>query len=107
MDHNSNNAWSAGLKLNELVNQLQQCYQLTTAGKFTEATERLQRIAQCIPLLHVDTKPDLTEAQQLLAIAKEYLLGLQMETARKGESSCLVNILTDISRDSSNTDYAE
>ncbi|CAB3227725.1 unnamed protein product [Arctia plantaginis] len=71
------------LKLNELVSQLQQCYQLTTAGKFSEATERLQRIAQCVPLLHVDTKPDLTEAQQLLAIAKEYLLGLQMETARK------------------------
>uniref|UniRef100_A0A2A4JVN4 Coatomer subunit alpha n=1 Tax=Heliothis virescens TaxID=7102 RepID=A0A2A4JVN4_HELVI len=70
-------------KLNELVNQLQQCYQLTTAGKFTEAVERLQRIAQAVPLLHVDTKPELSEAQQLLSIAREYLLGLQMETARK------------------------
>ena len=72
-------------KLNDLVTQLQQCYQLTTAGKFTEAVERLQRITQSVPLLHVDTKPELTEAQQLLNIAREYLLGLQMETARKGE----------------------
>ncbi|XP_047035925.1 coatomer subunit alpha isoform X3 [Helicoverpa zea] len=70
-------------KLNDLVTQLQQCYQLTTAGKFTEAVERLQRIAMSVPLLQLDTKPELTEAQQLLNIAREYLLGLQMETARK------------------------
>lgn len=74
----------AAIKLNDLVSQLQQCYQLTTAGKFSEAIERLQRIAQCVPLLHVDAKAELAEAQQLLAIAKEYLLGLHMETARKG-----------------------
>ncbi|RVE44062.1 hypothetical protein evm_011299 [Chilo suppressalis] len=71
------------LKLNDLVSQLQQCYQLVTAGKFTEAVDKLQRIAQCIPLLHVDAKPELTEATQLLQICREYLLGLQMETARK------------------------
>ncbi|XP_075986901.1 coatomer subunit alpha isoform X2 [Anticarsia gemmatalis] len=70
-------------KLNDLVTQLQHCYQLTTAGKFSEATDKLQRLAQAVPLLHVDTRPELTEATQLLAIAKEYLLGLQMETARK------------------------
>ncbi|KAJ0170762.1 hypothetical protein K1T71_013534 [Dendrolimus kikuchii] len=71
------------LKLNDLVTHLQQCYQLTTAGKFTEAVEKLQHIVQSVPLLHVETKPELTEAQQLLNICKEYLLGLQMETARK------------------------
>lgn len=70
-------------KLSDLVSQLQQCYQLTTGGKFSEAVERLQRVVQCVPLLHVDTKPELTEAQQLLAICREYLLGLHMETARK------------------------
>ncbi|XP_049880521.1 coatomer subunit alpha isoform X2 [Pectinophora gossypiella] len=70
-------------KLNDLVSQLQQCYQLTTAGKFTEAMERLQRIAQSVPLLHVETKPELSEAQQLLTICREYLLGLRMECARK------------------------
>nr|XP_034837173.1 coatomer subunit alpha isoform X1 [Maniola hyperantus] len=70
-------------KLNDLVTQLQQCYQLTTSGKFTEATERLQRVVRLVPLLQVDSKQELSEAQQLLAICKEYLLGLQMETARK------------------------
>ncbi|KPJ05407.1 Coatomer subunit alpha [Papilio xuthus] len=71
------------MKLNELVSQLQQCYQLTTAGKFAEATERLRGIAQAVPLLLVPGKQELAEAQQLLAICREYLLGLQMETARK------------------------
>ncbi|KAG6451217.1 coatomer subunit alpha isoform X2 [Manduca sexta] len=70
-------------KLNDLVTQLQQCYQLTTSGKFTEAIDKLQRIVQSVPLLHVDGKTELTEAQQLLNICREYLLGLQMETARK------------------------
>ncbi|KAL4708469.1 hypothetical protein ACJJTC_014077 [Scirpophaga incertulas] len=71
------------LKLNDLVNQLQQCYQLTTAGKFTEAVEKLQNVVRSVPLLHVESKAELAEAQQLLGIAREYLLGLQMETARK------------------------
>ncbi|CAG4993493.1 unnamed protein product [Colias eurytheme] len=71
-------------KLNDLVAQLQQCYQLTTGGKFTEAIERLQRVVLLVPLLIVDSKQELAEAQQLLAICREYLLGLQMETARKG-----------------------
>lgn len=70
-------------KLNDLVTELQQCYQLTTAGKFTEATDKLQRVVQRVPLLHVEGKAELAEAQQLLAICREYLLGLQMETARK------------------------
>ncbi|CAG5014072.1 unnamed protein product [Parnassius apollo] len=70
-------------KLNDLVTQLQQCYQLTTAGKFTEAIEKLQHVAQSVPLLQVEGKQELAEAQQLLAICREYLLGLQMETARK------------------------
>ncbi|XP_045540033.1 coatomer subunit alpha isoform X2 [Papilio machaon] len=71
------------MKLNDLVSQLQQCYQLTTAGKFAEATDRLRDIAQAVPLLLVPGKQELAEAQQLLAICREYLLGLQMETARK------------------------
>ncbi|KAJ2941519.1 hypothetical protein O0L34_g14564 [Tuta absoluta] len=71
------------IKLNDLVSALQQCYQFTTAGKFTEAIERLQRIIQSVPLLHVETKPELSEAQQLLNICREYLLGLQMECQRK------------------------
>lgn len=76
---------STAIKLNDLVTQLQQCYQLTTSGKFTEAVERLQKLVRLVPLLHVDTKQEMAEAQQLLVICREYLVGLQMETARKGE----------------------
>lgn len=71
------------IKLNDLVTQLQQCYQLTTGGKFTEAVERLQKLVRLVPLLHVDAKQEMAEAQQLLVICREYLVGLQMETARK------------------------
>lgn len=36
-----------------------------------------------IPLLVVDTKQEVAEAQQLLGICREYTVGLMMETARK------------------------
>ncbi|XP_028028103.1 coatomer subunit alpha isoform X2 [Bombyx mandarina] len=71
------------LKLSDLVSQLQQSYQLTTAGRFPEAIERLQGVAQRVPLLLVDSKAELSEAQQLLAVCRDYLVGLAMETARK------------------------
>ncbi|KOB69607.1 Coatomer protein complex subunit alpha [Operophtera brumata] len=61
----------ANARLTELVSQLQQCYQLTTSGKFVEAVEKLQHVVQRVPLLHVDTKPELSEAQQLLTICRE------------------------------------
>lgn len=72
------------VKLNDLVTALQQCYQLTTAGKFTEAVDKLEKVAQSVPLLQAEGKAELAEAQQLLGICREYLLGLKMETCRKG-----------------------
>lgn len=71
-------------KLNDLVQALQSCYQLTTTGKFTEAIEKLQHIILCIPLLVVESRQEIAEAQQLLTICREYVVGLQMETIRKG-----------------------
>lgn len=73
-----------GLKLNDLVQRLQVCYQLTTGGKFTEAVEKLQNIIISIPLLIVDNRQEIAEAQQLLNICREYIVGLQMEAYRKG-----------------------
>lgn len=75
---------TVAVKLNDLVERLQQCYQLTTGGKFQETIEKMQGIVRCIPLLIVDTKAEIVEAQQLMGICKEYLVGLQMETYRKG-----------------------
>uniref|UniRef100_U5EW24 Coatomer subunit alpha n=1 Tax=Corethrella appendiculata TaxID=1370023 RepID=U5EW24_9DIPT len=71
-------------KLNDLVQTLQTCYQLTTTGKFTEAIEKFQHIILCIPLLVVENRQEIAEAQQLLTICREYIVGLQMETVRKG-----------------------
>jgi len=74
---------AVGLHLAELVQRLQVCYQLTTNGKFAKAIEKLQSILLSVPLLVVDTKQDIAEAQQLIQICREYILGLKMETERK------------------------
>lgn len=57
-----------GIKLNDLVQRLQAGYQLTTAGKFSEAVEKFHSILISIPFLVVETKQDIAEAQQLLKI---------------------------------------
>lgn len=75
---------SVGVKLNDLVQQLQICYQLTTGGKFTEAIQKLQSILLSIPLLVVENRQEIAEAQQLLNICREYIVGIKMETNRKG-----------------------
>lgn len=64
-----------GVKLADLVQQLQVCYQLTTGGKFTEAIEKFQLLLLQVPLLVVDTKQEISEANQLMKICKEYILG--------------------------------
>ncbi|CRL04977.1 CLUMA_CG018001, isoform A [Clunio marinus] len=74
---------TVGVKLNDLVALLQSCYQLTTVGKFTEAIEKFQYIVLNIPLLVVESRQEIAEAQQLMNICREYVVGLQMETHRK------------------------
>lgn len=73
-----------GVKLNDLVQRLQVCYQLTTGGKFTEAIQKLQSILLSIPLLVVENRQEIAEAQQLLNICREYVVGIKLETNRKG-----------------------
>uniref|UniRef100_A0A8B9L4E3 Coatomer alpha subunit C-terminal domain-containing protein n=1 Tax=Astyanax mexicanus TaxID=7994 RepID=A0A8B9L4E3_ASTMX len=74
---------AVGLRLADLIARLQQCYQLTTAGRFEEAVERFRVILLSVPLLVVDNKQEIAEAQQLITICKEYIVGLTMETERK------------------------
>ena len=74
---------AVGVKLNDLVQRLQSCYQLTTSGKFGEAVNRFRSILLSIPLLVVETKPEEAEAVQLMEICMNYLVGLTMESARK------------------------
>ncbi|KAF7993085.1 hypothetical protein HCN44_005866 [Aphidius gifuensis] len=82
---------SVDLQLSELVQRLQVCYQLTTGGKFPEAIEKLQAILLSVPLLVVDTRQDIAEAQQLIQICREYILGLKMETERKNAPKTTLN----------------
>ena len=71
------------VKLSALVQMLQVAYQLTTAGKFQEAVAKFHHILLSITLLAVDSKSEATEAQQLMAICREYILGLSLEITRK------------------------
>lgn len=74
---------TVGVKLNELLQMLQNCYQLTTLGKFAEAIEKFQIIILNIPVLVVDTRQEIAEAVQLLNVCREYIVGLKMEIYRK------------------------
>ncbi|XP_016405436.1 coatomer subunit alpha-like [Sinocyclocheilus rhinocerous] len=74
---------AVGLRLSDLISRLQQCYQLTTAGRFEEAVDRFRAVLLSVPLLVVDNKQEIAEAQQLITICKEYIIGLTMETERK------------------------
>jgi coatomer protein complex subunit alpha (xenin) len=56
---------AVGLKLNNLVQQLQVAYNLTTAGKFGDATEKFRSILLSVPLLVVDTKQEIAEVNSL------------------------------------------
>lgn len=71
------------IKLKDLFQRLQTAYQLTLAGKFTEAIEKFRSLLWCIAFLVVDSDQDVSEAKQLLEICKEYILGLSLETERK------------------------
>lgn len=72
-----------GLKLNDLIQRLQKSYELTTNGKFADAIENFRVIMLSVPLLVVETKQEIAEAQQLIEMCREYIVGLQMELHRK------------------------
>merc|ERR1739848_148656 len=71
------------LKLNDLVAALQDGYKMITQGKFEEAIAKFRRILLSVPLLIVDTKQQVQEAQQLINIARNYIIGFTMEIERK------------------------
>ncbi|CAD5111121.1 DgyrCDS461 [Dimorphilus gyrociliatus] len=74
---------ATGLRLAELIHRLQAAYQLTTSGKFADAIEKFRSILLSVPLLVVENKQEIAEAQQLIEICREYIIGLTMEQARK------------------------
>lgn len=58
-----NSVPAVGLKLNDLIQRLQLCYQLTTVGKFEEAVEKFRSILLSVPLLVVDNKQEIAEVR--------------------------------------------
>uniref|UniRef100_A0A2R5L8Q5 Coatomer subunit alpha n=1 Tax=Ornithodoros turicata TaxID=34597 RepID=A0A2R5L8Q5_9ACAR len=76
---------AVGCKLSDLLDRLQLCYQLTTSGKFAEAVEKFRSLLLSVLLLAVDTRQEVAEAQQLLEVCREYVIGLSLETERKSQ----------------------
>jgi coatomer protein complex subunit alpha (xenin) len=74
---------AVGLRLGTLVHRLQAAYQLTTQGKFSDAVSKFRHILHSVPFIVVENRQELTEAQQLIGICREYILGLSMEISRK------------------------
>ncbi|XP_062521183.1 coatomer subunit alpha-like [Corticium candelabrum] len=74
---------AVGLQLGTLVHRLQAAYQLTTQGKFSDAVSRFRHVLHSVPFIVVENRQELTEAQQLIGICREYILGLSMEISRK------------------------
>eukprot|EP00049_Salpingoeca_infusionum_P027282 m.31496 g.31496 ORF g.31496 m.31496 type:complete len:1209 (-) comp9423_c0_seq1:1240-4866(-) len=71
------------LKLEHLAEQIQSAYQATTKGKFADALTAFRRILLLVPLLVLQSKSDLSEAEQLISICREYIVGLSMELERR------------------------
>ncbi len=74
---------SIGLRLNDLIQRLQKAYEMTTNGKFIEGVESFRAILLSVPLLVVENKQEIAEAQQLVEVCREYIIGLSMELYRK------------------------
>ena len=83
MQNQKNVMPAVGLKLNDLIQRLQKSYELTTNGKFHDAIESFRGILLSVPLLVVENKQEIAEAQQLIEMCREYIVGLQMELHRK------------------------
>ncbi|XP_022763202.1 coatomer subunit alpha-1-like isoform X1 [Durio zibethinus] len=67
----------------QLDEKLKAGYKATTAGKFTEALRLFLSILHTIPLIVVESRREVDEVKELIIIAKEYVLGLQMELERR------------------------
>jgi len=72
--------------LSQLKEKIQEAYSLTLKGKFEDATNTFRNILLSVPLLVVDSRQDVTNAQQLIVTCKEYIVGLMMEQKRKSLS---------------------
>ncbi|CAO2834625.1 unnamed protein product [Amaranthus hypochondriacus] len=67
----------------QLEEKLRSGYKLTTAGKLVDALRTFVNILQTIPLIVVESRREVDEVKELIAIVKEYVVGLKMELKRR------------------------
>lgn len=67
----------------QLEEKLKAGYKATTTGKFSEALRLFLSVLHIIPLIVVESRREVDEVKELIIIAKEYVLGLQMELKRR------------------------
>ncbi|XP_051150876.1 coatomer subunit alpha-1-like [Andrographis paniculata] len=67
----------------QLEEKVKAGYKATTAGKFSDALKHFLSILHTVPLIVVETRREVDEVKELIVIAKEYVLGLQMELKRR------------------------
>lgn len=66
-----------------LLAKLKEGYRLFNANKPIEATEVFTNLLHSIPLLVVESRSDAEEAQQMIQICREYILGLNIDRTRR------------------------
>lgn len=71
------------LSLTQLEEQLKGAYKLVTEGKFTDALRVFQGILHSVPLLVVETRKEVDDVKELMALARDYTLALKIELKRK------------------------
>jgi len=71
------------IDLHKLIDRLQEAYGATTAGRFGDAIALFRAILHSVLFVVATKKSELDEIDQLIAMCREYIVGLRMETARK------------------------
>jgi len=74
---------AVGVTMDQVKSVIAAAKQSTTQGKFEEAIERFRDGLLWIPLLNVERRQEVEEAQNWIKVCKEYLIGLTMEAQRK------------------------
>ncbi|KAJ3344084.1 hypothetical protein HDU93_003247 [Gonapodya sp. JEL0774] len=69
--------------LQQVISKLQEAYTVTTAGRFEDAIAAFRGVMHSSLFVVVSRRSEVDELQQLVAVSREYILGLRMETSRK------------------------
>ncbi|KAJ3014266.1 UNVERIFIED_CONTAM: hypothetical protein HDU68_000356 [Siphonaria sp. JEL0065] len=75
------------LNVSSMITKLQEAYTATAGGKFSLALDLFVTIIQSLLFTVATKKAETEEIQQLLAVAREYILGLKMELFRRDPST--------------------